>query len=219
MPRILEDPTKLVCPNFEHAEWDFYRQPMIEAHIGDHPPTMEKTAQRVEDVWTRVNDIKVAAWNDQLEQDREEQEGRSKLDQEEEDARLDQQRREAEEQRREIEKEKPKINDFDNDRELDYFTIEGCSEASANTDKSITQNAPTFTQEEGTIAIRPLAAIRPSKHIRNDHGLSREEMMDARNTTLHYMALSKVGPEAHAKSLVYFYYALDTHPRKALANV
>ena len=169
-------------------------------------------------MWTHVNNIKVAAWNDQLEQDQEEQEGQSKLDQEEEDARLDQQRREAEEQHREIEKEKLKINDFDNDRELDYFTIEGCSEASANMDKSITQNALTFTQVEGTIVIGPLAAIWPSKHIRNDHGLSREEMMDARNTTLRYMALFKVWPKAHAKSLAYFYYALDSHPRKALAN-
>ena len=75
-----------------------------------------------------------------------------------------------------------------------------------------------LTQVAGTIAIRPLAAIWPSKHIRNDHGLSREEMMDARNITLHYMALSKVWPEAHAKSLADFYYALDAHLRKVLAN-
>ena len=89
---------------------------------------------------------------------------------------------------------------------------------SANMDMSITQDAPMFTQVECTIVIRPLAVIWPSKHIRKDHVLSREEMMDARNTTLHYMALFKVWPKAHAKSLAYFYYALDSHPRKALAN-
>ena len=29
---------------------------------------------------------------------------------------------------------------------------------------------------------------------------------------------TKVWPEAHAKSLAYFYYALDTHLRKVLVN-
>ena len=43
-------------------------------------------------------------------------------------------------------------------------------------DMSITQDAPMFTQVECTIVIRPLAVIWPSKHIRKDHVLSREEM-------------------------------------------
>ena len=242
MPRIIEDPTKAVCPNFEHAEWDFCRQPMIEAHMGDHPLTMEEAAQRMKDAWTRVNDLKVTAWNAQLEQDREEQEGRVRLAQEEENARQDQLQREAEEQRRELEKKKPKINDFHEDSEvaewieprppqyalnkinnleyveLDYFTIKGCHDAAADTNKSISQDTLAFTQVEGNIAIRPLAAIRPSKHIRNDHDLSWEEMMDAKNTMLSCMALSGVWPDAHAKALAYLFYALDTHPRKALPN-
>ena len=242
MPRIIEDPTRAVCPNFEHAEWDFCRQPMIEAHMGDHPLTLEEAAQRMKDAWTRVNDLKVAAWNAQREQDREEQEGRDRLVQEEEDARRDQQQREAEEQRREVERKKPKIGEFNEDREvcewieprpaqyalnkinnleyveLDYFTIKGCREATTDTNKSISQDTLAFTQVEGNIAIRPLAAIRPSKHIRNDHDLNWEEMMDAKNTMLNYMALSGVWPEAHAKSVAYLFYALDTHPRKAQPN-
>ena len=242
MPRIIEDPTRAVCPNFEHAEWEFCRQPMIEAHMGDHPLTLEDAAQRMKDAWTRVNDLKVAAWNAQREQDREEQEDRDRLAQDEEDARRNQQQREAEEQHREIEKKKPKIGDFDEDREagewieprpaqyalnkinnleyveLDYFTIKGCREATADTNKSISQDTLAFTQVEGNIAICPLAAIRPSKHIRNDHDLSWEEMMDAKNTMLNYMALSGVWPDAHAKSVAYLFYALDTHPRKAHAN-
>ena len=242
MPRITEDPTKAVCPNFEHAEWDFCRQPMIEAHMGDHPLTLEEAAQRMKDAWTRVNDLKIAAWNAQLEQDREEQEGRIRLAQEEENARQDQQQREAEEQRRELEKKKPKISDFHEDSEvcewieprptqyalnkinnleyveLDYFTIKSCRDAAANTNKSISQDTLAFTQVEGNIAIRPLAAIRPSKHIRNDHDLCWEEMMDAKNTMLNYMALSGVWPDVHAKALAYLFYAMDTHPRKALPN-
>ena len=75
MPRIIEDPTRAVCPNFEHAEWEFCRQPMIEAHMGDHPLTLEEAAQRMKDAWTRVNNVKIDAWNAQHEQDWEEQEG------------------------------------------------------------------------------------------------------------------------------------------------
>ena len=61
----------VVCPNFEHSEWDFCRQPMIKAHMGDHPLTLEEAAQHMKDTWTHVNDLKVAAWNAQLEQDQE----------------------------------------------------------------------------------------------------------------------------------------------------
>ena len=67
--------------------------------------------------------------------------------------------------------------------ELDYFTIKGCHDAAADTNKSISQDTLAFTQVEGNIAIRPLATIRPSKHIRNDHDLSWEEMMDCHDTT------------------------------------
>ena len=75
-----------------------------------------------------------------------------------------------------------------------------------------------FTQVAGNIVIHPLATIWPSKHIRNNHNLSWEEMMDAKNTMLNYMASSRVWPDAHAKSVVYLFYALDTHLRKVQAN-
>lgn len=84
--------------------------------------------------------------------------------QEEEESHQDQQQREAEDQHREIEEKKPKINDFDEDHEvsewinprptqytlnkinnlkyvkLDYFTIKGCHKATADTNKSISQD-------------------------------------------------------------------------------
>lgn len=118
MPRIIEDLTRVVCPSYKHAEWEFCRQPMIEAHMGDHPLTLEEAVQWMKDVWTRVNNIKINAWNAQCKQDREEQEGRDRLAQEEEDTHWDQQQREAEEQCREIEKKKLKISDFDKDHEV-----------------------------------------------------------------------------------------------------
>ena len=48
---------------------------MIEAHMGDHPLTLEEATKCMKDTWTHVNNLKVATWNAQLEQDLEEQEG------------------------------------------------------------------------------------------------------------------------------------------------
>ena len=51
---IIEDLNRVVCPNFEHAEWEFCRQPMIEAHMGDHLLTLEEAVQRMKDAWTSL---------------------------------------------------------------------------------------------------------------------------------------------------------------------
>ena len=37
MPRIVDDPTRAVCPSFEDPEWEFLRQSAVNAHQGDHP--------------------------------------------------------------------------------------------------------------------------------------------------------------------------------------
>jgi hypothetical protein len=102
--------------------------------------------------------------------------------------------------------------------ELDYFTTRGCREAGTDTNHSISHDTLTFTQLDDSIAIRPLAAIRPSKNIRRDEDLSWEEMWDAKNTLLHFMALSGVWPAEHAESLAAFFVALDLHPRKQQMN-
>jgi hypothetical protein len=209
---------------------------MIDADGGDHPLTIDEATQRMKDAWAHENQHKIVAWEAQLEQDRAEQEEQDRLAQVEEDLQRAQHDREAEEQRREADKKKPKINAFDpNCRvnklieprpalyalnkvnnleyiELDYFTTRGCREAFADTYKSISHDTLAFTQLEDTIAICPLAVLRPSKHVRNDEDLTWEEMMDAKNTTLHFMAQSGVWPAAHAESLVAFYIALDLHP-------
>lgn len=60
----------------------------------------------------------------------------------------------------------------------------------------------------------PMAAIRPSKHIRNDKDLSWEEMMDVKTVMLSYMAKSRMWLEEHAMSLALFYVNLECHQRK-----
>ena len=237
MPRIVEDPTRAVCPTFEGADWDFLRQPMIDAHVGQVPLTVEEATQRMKEAWARENDRKVVAWNAQLEQDRLAQEDRDRVAREDEEAQRAQREKEAEEQRKEAESKKPKADTFDPERtvsgtidprpatyalnkvgnleyvELDYFTVRSCREARLDNYKSINQDTLAFTQLEDTIAIRPMAALRPSKHIRNDEDLSWEEMLAAKNLMLRCMARSGVWPITHIESLAEFYMNLEMHER------
>jgi hypothetical protein len=215
---------------------------MIGTHQGPQPLTAEEAAQQMRDAWTRDNQNKVAAWNIQLEQDRAEATEQERLAHEEEEARHAQQQKEAEEQRRESEKKKPRLNPFDPNRrigswieprpapyaldkinlleyvELDYFTTKGCQEAALDANKSINLDTMGFAQFEGALALRPLAAQRSSKTIRNDEDLAWEEMLEAKNTMLHFMAQSRVWPTAHAESTAAFFVALELHPRRLQAN-
>ena len=102
--------------------------------------------------------------------------------------------------------------------ELDYFTERGCCLASANTTKSISHDTLAFTQIEDTIAICPLAALKPSKFIRSNKELSWEDMLDVENSMLAFMEESGVWPDNHAKLLANFFFKLELHPRKWQAN-
>ena len=82
--------------------------------------------------------------------------------------------------------------------------------------KSISHDMLVFTQVKDTIAIRPLAALRPSKYIWSDEELSWPEMLQAKNTMLSFIAKSGVWPEGHVQSLASFYVNLELHPQKSL---
>ncbi|KAN0141212.1 hypothetical protein V8E53_000968 [Lactarius tabidus] len=242
MPHIINDPTRVVCPSFEDPEWEFLRQSVVNAHQGDQPLTLIKAAQQMKDTWSHENQHKVAAWNDQLQLDKLEQDKQDRVTCEADKAQQAQQNRETKELCKEVERKKPKLNPFDltchvekwiesrpssyvlnklNNLEyikLDYFTTRGCREAASNTNKSVGHNTLAFTQIGDTFAICPMAALRPSKHIRNNKDLSWEEMLDAKNIMLHFMAKSGVWPDTHTTSLTAFFLNLEVHLRKGQKN-
>ena len=238
MLRILEDPTMAICLSFEGVDWDLLRQSLIDAHRDNQPLTPDEAMQNPKDTWGRKNHHKVATWNAQLEQDWVEREEQDRLANKEEDIRHARCNREDEEQCQEAEKKKPKLNPFNDDAtcdnwielrpssyalskignleyvELDYFTIKGCKEAATDANGSVSHDTLAFTQLKDTIAICPLASLRPSKTIHSDEELSWTEMFEAKNNMLHFMAKSGVWPEKHARSLALFYANLELHPRK-----
>jgi hypothetical protein len=66
MPCIMNDPTQAICPSFEDPKWEFLRQSAVNAHQGDQPLTLDEAAQQMKDAWSRENQHKITAWDDQL---------------------------------------------------------------------------------------------------------------------------------------------------------
>ncbi|KAH9019481.1 hypothetical protein EDB85DRAFT_1896623 [Lactarius pseudohatsudake] len=220
MPRINSDPNQEVCPNFESDGWEFLRQSMIDAHQG----------------------LNLLTGDEALEQDRAAHEEQDRVALEAEAAQDAQREKEAEDQRREAEKKKPKMNTFDPRRclrawieprpaqyainkinnlewvKLDYFTLKGCRDAAADSNKSSNQDTLAFTQLGGTIAMRPLTAMAPARGIRNDEDLSWLELMEAKNSMLHFIAKSGAWPAENAEALAAFFVVLDVHPIRVQAN-
>ena len=242
MPRIFNNPTHVICPSFEDPKWEFLRQSVVNAHPGGNPLTMEEAAQQMKDAWARENLCKVDAWNVQQQEDLTEQGEQDRVAREAEEAARALQETEAEEMRKEADRKKPKLNTFDPERhiekwvearpaayalnklnnleyvELDYFTLRSCREATIDANKSASHDTLTFSQVGKTFVMHPLAALRPSKHIRNDEELSWEDRMDVKNIMLHFMAKSGVWQEEHTVCIATFFVNLDCHLRKGQDN-
>ncbi|KAF8258316.1 hypothetical protein EI94DRAFT_1623057, partial [Lactarius quietus] len=101
---------------------------------------------------------------------------------------------------------------------LDYFTIKGCRDATTDERNQAGNDSLGLAQHRDAIALRPLAAQRPTRHIRKDEELTWEEMLDAKNMMLQFMEKSGVWPALHAEAISGFFLNLELHPRKSLPN-
>ena len=242
MQHIADDPNQEVCPSFDAPEWEFLRQSVVNAHQGDQPLTLADAAQQMKDTWSQENQRKITAWNDQVLQDQVAQEELDRVAREEEDVQRALQEKDKNDLRKEAEKKKPRLEPYDSTRrikkwiqprpssytlnklnsleyvELDYFTPKGCRDAATDSNKSISHDTLSLTQVGDTFAIRPTAAIRPSKHIQNDEDIGWEDMIDGKNIMLHFMAKSGLWPDAHAASTAAFFFELEHHQRKDQKN-
>ncbi|KAF8261482.1 hypothetical protein EI94DRAFT_1810214 [Lactarius quietus] len=239
MQCITEDPTRAICLSFEDPGWEFLRLSMVNAHPGPQPLTTEEATQQLKEAWTHENAIKVGLWETQVQQDLAMQLERDRVANELERA---QHEIEAEERCQEAEWKKPKFNSFDSGLfvekwieprpasyalhkldnleyiELDYFTEKGCRQAGIQAVRTFNSNVLALTQPEGTIALHPMSAIKPSGNVRGDEELSWDEMLDAKNIMLHFMNKSGVWLRPHSESIMSFYFNLELHPQKLQLN-
>ena len=242
MPHIVDNLNWVVCPNFGGPTWEYLRQSVVNAHQGDPPMTLEQASQQMKDTWAEENQRQIAAWNDQVREDQMAQDELDRVAGEEVEAQWAQQEKDEGDRHKEAKKKKPKLIPYDLECriekhiqtrpalytlnkiynleyiELNYFTPKGCREAATDANRSISNDTLTFTQMGNTFVIQPMAAIRLSKHIRNDKDISWEDMLDAKNVILHFMAKSCQWEDAHATSIASFFYNLETHQRKDQKN-
>jgi len=232
MPCLTLDLNLEVRPDFASAAYDALCTTLTAAEQVDKGVIVT----RLSDAWDIENNAKKAMWVEQVRQDQADADDATLARELEQQAELEERRKEEEAERKEKEKKKPKLKDFVANRlvkdttvpcpsryaihkldkreyiELYYFTLEGCMEAS-KMDRTIAQDAFTFTKAKETLLLKPMASHKPSNKAIPDEDLTWRQMSIARTTLLHYM--SQTGwPENHVIALAEFYLNLESHPTR-----
>ncbi|ETW85318.1 hypothetical protein HETIRDRAFT_309375, partial [Heterobasidion irregulare TC 32-1] len=227
-PRILVDPNALICPDYA---LDIYAGARKLIAPGAE---VAEVAQRLANIWTAGNNVDRGLCNHQVEADAiAAADAEALLQAQAEQQRLEAEQQ-AEEEHRESEKKKPKAPDFDEEAsipnhpvlrphpfavnklrlfeyvELWYFTRDGCLDAT-NHLRTINDDAFGLIRSEDGLALRSLAATRPSKKAIPDDNLSWYQMSTAKST---YIAeIERLNwPLKHRQAIQEFFYALDMHP-------
>ena len=230
MPRITQDPSLEVRPDFTSAAFDAVCMALTAAEAIDKAVV----AARLADAWDADNNTRREAWADQVRED-EAAAAEVRLAQEADQLReLEELRKEEEAEKKEKEKKKPKLKEFVANKpvgdttqlrpsryaihklderdyvELYYFTLEGCTEA-VKLYRTIAQDAFTFAKADDTLLLKPMASHKPSSKVIPDEDLTWRQMSIARTCLLHHMAQAG-WPEPHVIVLAEFYLNLKSHP-------
>ena len=227
MPRITQDPTNVVCPNFTGAAYAAIRQAM--SNGGQIPD--EQAVQQLTAAWNQTHAQDVEAWNQQIQANVAEQAEQQRLMEEEADTCRREEERQEEEERREQEKKKPKINDFDENKmvgdyvaprpsqfaisklksfnyvELWYFTAEGCTKAH-ELNRVLPDDAYGLTRLDDVVALKPVASFKASRNVIPDADLTWRQLNMGKNTMLRYMEICE-WPRKHIDAFTLFYFNLE----------
>ncbi|KAG2132238.1 hypothetical protein BD769DRAFT_1354866 [Suillus cothurnatus] len=233
MAHITSDLALDIIPYFASATFQGIRDQII----GNTQATHEEVANELIMGWQQDRDIRLAAWNLQVNED-------ARLAAEAahtEHERREQERllleQEAEIEHCEAEKKKPKINDFKTGAsvgntlahrpsqyaihklksfeyvELWYFSPDGCREA-ADKAKSSADGTFGFTKVDDFVALKTVASFRPSRKVIQDHGLEWRQFNMVKNSFLVY--INKLNwPEKHQRALTMFFMNIVSNPQQA----
>ncbi|KAG1752596.1 uncharacterized protein EDB91DRAFT_1044842 [Suillus paluster] len=233
MACIASDPALDIKPDFASITFQGIRNRII----GNTQVTHDEAANELITGWRQDRDIRLAAWTLQVnEQARLTAEANQAEHERAEQERLAQEQ-EAEDECREAEKKKPKINDFKagvsvNDTlthrpsqyaihklksfeyvELWYFSPDGCKDT-ADEAKSSADGTFGFTKVDDFIALKAVAAFKPSRKAIQDHSLEWRQFNMAKNSFLLY--INKLNwPEKHQRAITMFFMNVVSHPQRA----
>jgi len=232
MPRLTQDPNLAEKPDFTSAAYDAVCQAIAQAEGS----TREAVATRLSEAWDVDNATKIAAWEQQVAEDQEVANEAARAREAADQLELEEQRKEDEAEKKEKEKKKPKLKDLAVNRpvrdttqlrpsrfaihkledcnyvELHYFTLEGCTEA-AKHDRTIAQDAFTFTKANDTLLLKPMASHKPSNKVTPDEDLTWRQMSIAKTTLLHHMGTTGWADQ-YIMALAEFYLNLENHPMR-----
>ncbi|EIN13457.1 hypothetical protein PUNSTDRAFT_59665 [Punctularia strigosozonata HHB-11173 SS5] len=225
MPRIDANPHEQVAPNFSGAAFAACRRSMS----NQDGLTDEQAAQALLDAWTNDINQEKAAWDRQVEEDRE----AARLAEKE---RLEREAAEKAEEEKEAAKSRPKVPIHIKDRmvghesapstddkalkklraykyiELWFFRAEGRRRA---TEDALSSGDDTLylARDGDGVALRQAAPSRIAKHCIPDRELTWREFSIAKTGLLEDMA--RVGwPKAIVQDFVDFFFAIDNHPSR-----
>ncbi|OBZ66752.1 hypothetical protein A0H81_13228 [Grifola frondosa] len=222
MPRLVNNPNLEELPDFASEDFDAVRARW------DNPG---EAVQALTDSWQLQHTKRVQQWEQQILEDQQaaEEVERQRLENEERVRAEEEAAAEAE--KREAEKKRPKAPDFDAtlpppDRiisrpslfarnklesyeyaDLYYFTQEGRDEATDGHQVSA-EEAFGLAKTEHGLALRPLAAFRPSRKVIPDSQLTWRQMTMAKTSLLSEMEKAQ-WPEHHVEALVLFFYGIE----------
>ena len=80
-------------------------------------------------------------------------------------------------------------------------------------DRTIAQDAFTFTKSDDTLLLKPMASHKPSSKVVPDEDLTWRQMSIAKASLLHHMAQTG-WPEQHIYALAEFFLNLESHPTR-----
>lgn len=104
MPRILQDPTNVPCPDFAGAGHAAVRQVLS----NNGQVTNDQAIQQLTTAWNQTHELEVEAWNQQVQTELEEHQEQARLVAEEETRRQEEDRRLKDEERKSKRRNGPK---------------------------------------------------------------------------------------------------------------
>lgn len=206
--RLAADPANDVCPNFAAVAFAPVRNVMHR----ENDQTEEDAVTNLIEMWTQEHNTCLERWAIQQAEDawaaREAEREQQQAHEEENHPPAGQGDDQAQP---EADKEKPKLNDFDEDKpipsilllrpsqyplqklkqgdyiELWYFSSEGYHEAKGDA-CSTADDALGISRSEDVLTLRPASAVKASKNALLDHELPMLEFLRVKNAFLHHAA-------------------------------
>jgi len=231
LPRILADPNTAEPPDYTSASYTL----VCDAVALAQNITAAEVAANLLVAWNTENDTKKAAWEQQLQDDRNAEAVALQAQQDIIDAETQQREAAEREEQKEREKKRPKLNAMVPNRkmptvikhrpaqytirklqdreyvELSYFTPESRSDAS-RLDHTVADAAYTLTEINNVFALQPIGAYSASKKVIPDAKLTWTQMTRAKTSLLDWM--EETGWDtAYTGPLAAFFLQIENHPR------